>query len=296
MKTRSLKLRVLSGLVVGGLVAATGAATAQDYETYRAPRTFRSAQPHSVADGQLVDVQIKVDGATAPLYFRPGTWDKHYLQAFEGRNYSIVLHNTTGRRIGVLVAVDGLNVVNGEQTSMNRNEPMYVLDPRETAEIKGWRTSLRDVRRFVFVDEERSYAERTNQANGDMGWIRVNAFEEQNSFGWGRIKDGYRSENEKSSPPMAPRSEAAPEGMNDRRDTAARENMAPESNPGTGWGDKKYDPVQQTQFTAVRNATDKIVMRYEYASGLRALGIVPSRSRTWERERGQLGFAKPPRW
>ena len=294
MKTRSLKLRVLSGLVVGGLVAATGAATAQDYENYRAPRTFRAAQAHSAADGQLVDVQIKVDGATAPLYFRPGTWDKHYLQAFEGRNYSIVLHNTTGRRIGVLVAVDGLNVVNGERTSMNRNEPMYVLDPRETAEIKGWRTSLRDVRRFVFVDEERSYAERTNQANGDMGWIRVNAFEEQVPMGWGRIKDGYRGEMEKSTPPMAPRSQASEEGMLDR-DATAR-GVAPESNPGTGWGDKKYDPVSRTQFTAMRHATDTIVMRYEYASGLRALGIVPSRSRTWERERGHLGFAKPPRW
>ena len=33
-----------------------------------------------------------------------------------------------------------------------------------------------------------------------------------------------------------------------------------------------------------------------YASGLRALGIIPRRARVWERERGELGFAQPPRW
>jgi len=39
------------------------------------------------------------------------------------------------------------------------------------------------------------------------------------------------------------------------------------------------------------------VFRYEYASGLRALGIRPVRyrDRLWEREHGDLGFALPPR-
>jgi len=43
---------------------------------------------------------------------------------------------------------------------------------------------MRDVRRFVFVDEERSYAERTGQANGDMGWIRVLSFRERAPQVW----------------------------------------------------------------------------------------------------------------
>ena len=70
---------------------------------------------------------------------------------------------------------------------------------------------------------------------------------------------------------------------------------APESNPGTGWGSRRYDPVQRTQFTAVRNPTDHLILRYEYADGLRALGITPRRWRLWDREDGQLGFAQPPR-
>jgi hypothetical protein len=56
--------------------------------------------------------------------------------------------------------------------------------------------------------------------------------------------------------------------------------------------------VQRVWFVAERRATDQLVFRYEYASGLRALGIHPrgSRDRIHERERGELGFAQPPRW
>ena len=57
---------------------------------------------------------------------------------------------------------------------------------------------------------------------------------------------------------------------------------------------------EQARFDAVARASDQLVLRYEYESGLRALGIVPmqgdDRDRLMERERGQVGFARPPRW
>src|SRR5262245_6992652 len=146
---------------------------------------FRRADVVTTADGSLVDVQILVDGRVTPLYFGPSGFERHYFQAFKGRSYSVALRNNTGRRIGVLLAVDGINAVNGERSRLASSEPMYVLDPWERTVINGWRSSLNDVRKFVFVDEERSYAERTNQANGDMGWIRVMAFNERGV----RIKD-----------------------------------------------------------------------------------------------------------
>ena len=46
----------------------------------------------------------------------------------------------------------------------------------------------------------------------------------------------------------------------------------------------------------MRQSSDQIVLRYEYASGLRALGINLQRNRLWDRERGELGFAQPPKW
>lgn len=248
-----------------------------------------------VADGKVVDVQIKVGGRTMPLYSNSHDWKKHYFQAYEGRNYSIVLRNTTNERIGVLISVDGLNVVSGDRSNLHPNEPMYVLEPWGRAEIKGWRTSLRSVRNFVFVDEQRSYASRTGQANGDMGWVRVLAFREQGRIAWNDPKVKLDADRRAAEP----RSQGEAEAPN----TAGRKQSADsfhggESFPGTGWGDPKYDPVRRTQFTPERRAAVHLALRYEYASGLQALGFLPAYNpnRLWDRERGELSFARPPRW
>lgn len=273
------------------------------------------------ADGRLVDVQLRVDGEAAPLYLQPGRDDRHYFQAFAGRNYSIVLRNNTGRRIAVLLAVDGLNVVNGEISRLRSNEAMYVLSPWESATIKGWRTSLDEVRRFVFVDEQRSYAERTGQANSDMGWIRVLSFREQLPW-WqngskyrddGRTReksrgDGsntwlpYEGDSKTQAPEAAPapgkagapemRSQAAPEAQ----DNLARGEQPEGSFPGTGWGDRKQDHVDRVRFNPEPVAVDQLIFRYEYASGLRALGIIPWRGPRERLAERDGGFARPPRW
>jgi len=275
------------------------------------------------ANGSLVDVQVLVGGQTAPLYFAPGRWDRRYFQALRGRNYALRVHNRTDRRVGVLIAVDGLNVVNGERSSLRRNESMYVLDPWETATIRGWRTSLEQVRQFVFVDEERSYAERTGQANGDMGWIRVLAFEERRPLAWldrpgfgrphgdtrgGRTDDGLR---ERGSRDAMPQANEAPVIGADRvlkqeemtaprtakKSMAESRAAAPQTDtyPGTGWGERRQDPVRETRFVAAATPGDHLVFRYEYASSLRALGIRLDGDRLQDRERGELGFAKPPK-
>jgi hypothetical protein len=281
----------------------------------------RGSRYEFTADGRLVDVEVLVGNQATPLYFPAGRFDRRYFQAFKGRNYALAVTNNTGRRVGVLIAVDGLNVVNGERSRLASGEAMYVLDPWERTVIRGWRTSLNDVRRFVFVDEERSYAERTGQANGDMGWIRVLAFNEQRPV-W-RDVPGHINDREpaRDNDEVRPESRGEREGA-ERRDMAERAPEAQEGDgaaprkaapntsrsfeqppsaqsvPGTGWGDKRWDPVQKVWFVPERRATDQLVFRYEYASGLRALGIFPrsDRDRLWEREHGDLGFAQPPRW
>ncbi len=269
------------------------------------------------AQGQIVDVRILEDGRVAPLYSR-GWWSgsgRRYFEAFQGGHYAVELRNLTDRRIGVLMSVDGLNVVTGERSTLSPEESMYVLGPFESAVISGWRTSLDEVRQFVFVDEQRSYAERTGQANGDMGWVRVVAFDEQRPLSdWGRIRSSYRGggappappageerakSREDNSPPVsAPSGDrkaagASPEAQGLARDEASQQR---ESVPGTGWGERREDHVQRTEFHAITTPVDQLVFRYEYASGLRALGIFPRRARVWERESGELGFAKSPQW
>ena len=111
----------------------------------------RTSGFETTADGRLVDVQVQVDGRTVPLYLPTDGTDRRYFQAFRGRHYALAVTNNTGRRVGVLIAVDGLNVVNGQRSSLSANEAMYVLDPWESTVIRGWRSSLNEVRQFVFV-------------------------------------------------------------------------------------------------------------------------------------------------
>ncbi len=263
------------------------------------------------ADGQLVDVQVRVAGRAAPLYLSPQGDSRRYFQALAGRNYSIVLRNNTGERVGVLVAVDGLNVVSGDRSKLQTGEAMYVLGPWETATIDGWRTSLDDIQRFVFVDEQRSYASRTGQANGDMGWVRVLAFREQRPF-WQPRGMRFFDGPERGRDQQAPRA-AAPAPQDQPLAGAPELNSVPQKSgaqafdgrrgageadafPGTGWGQHQNDHVEQVRFDPERRATDQLILRYEYASGLRALGIFPDRDRLRDRDRGELGFAKPPMW
>jgi len=315
-------------LVMTTLLAA-GSASARDLNNGYGwgDRQDRPRPLDTWVDGQLVDVQIRLDGDAAPLYVIPGRFDRHYLQAFAGRNYSIVLHNNTGRRVAVLLAVDGLNAVNGEITRLRSSEPMYVLGPYEQATIRGWRTSLDEVRRFVFVDEARSYAERTGQSNSDMGWIRVLAFREQLPWWesrrneWGHVKSLYRDGGPSAGEPQLDRAPEAPQQSKDEAAPAPSRELAPESRsraavpeaqdnlargdeqggqsfPGTGWGERKRDHVDRVQFTPEQVAVDQLIFRYEYASGLAALGIVPvDRDWRWRlgQRDGEMGFAKPPR-
>lgn len=272
-------------------------------------------------DGRLVDVQVQVEGQAAPLYLAPGRFDRRYVQALEGQRYSLVLRNNSSQRVGVLIAVDGLNVVNGERSRLASGEAMYVLDPYERTVIRGWRTSLDQVRRFVFVDEQRSYAERTGQANSDMGWIRVLAFRERRmpvAQPWLRdepqVRTKERAERQYGNAPAPSEADELRAGREDDSEAAPpsagksldRRSAQPESKgmaeggnsfPGTGWGERTHDPVNRTHFIAERVATDRLVLRYEYASALRALGIRIGVDRDRLRERdGDLGFAKPPKW
>ena len=229
--------------------------------------------------GDAVDVQVQVEGAPAPLLRAPGRDDRLYVQAREGREYAVVLANRTDRRVGVVLAVDGLNVLDGSRSDLDAHEVMYVLDPHERATIRGWRRNLDEVQRFVFVDEARSYASRVGRANEDMGWIRVASFEERPTrWSLPRVLSG----DESSRGPNAPMRSAAPD--------------AAEGYPGTGWGRRTSDPVGVTDFRAREWATDRLDLRYEYASALRALGIDCSRDddRLMEREHGLFGFVPPP--
>lgn len=282
--------------------------------------------------GTRVGVSIEVEGRRAPLYPAPDT-GRFYLEARAGARYAVLLTNRTRERLGVVLTVDGLNAISGERdTGQGR---MYVLGPWEQTTVRGWRSSLADVRQFTFVDERASYAARAGKANGHMGWIEVAVFREQRALvgrpcgspPWCGDRPVDRTMEPEARKELDDESRAARrdtegaagaaappasehESARDREDKAESRSAdlyrpapaAPpaKSFPGTGWGDRAYDPVTVVEFRAERVAAEQVTLRYEYAGTLRALGILPSpypsRDRLGERERGDLGFARPPAW
>jgi hypothetical protein len=252
--------------------------------------------------GALVALSVQVGGRTAPLYPARDGSGRYYLQACEGAPYLIRLSNRSGERLGVVLTVDGLNVISGAP-DQGRGR-MYVLDPHGSATVRGWRTSLREVRRFTFVDEEVSYAARTGQSSSRMGWVEMSVYRERTR--WTRPRPlaeapvsrdrGRKSSGETRSP--EPTTDAAePEA----RPTEKTEgSFQARSYPGTGWGSPTHDRAVLVEFEPERSPSQRTTLRYEYLDALVALGVLPPvhapRDRLAERDRGEGGFAPPPLW
>jgi hypothetical protein len=251
--------------------------------------------------GELVSVSVSVEGRRSPLYPSADHAARWYLEARYGAHYCLHLRNLTPERLGVLVRVDGLNAISGTQQAASSRRPgrLYVLDGWRRLSVRGWRTSLNDVSRFNFVDEDRSYAVRTGQDNSKLGWIEIEVYRERRPHV--QVSEGPPTKWEREPRPAGSRDRAAPpastlEGRQKRGAEAARRSR---SHPGTGWGDRVRDRAVLVDFEPQPFSVEKLVVRYEYREALYALGVlrVPHRhrDRLWERERGGQGFARPPR-
>ena len=115
----------------------------------------------SAAVGDAVEVGIVTDnGRSLPFYPHKSSHGlkKVYAEAVKGDHYRIVVRNKLNRRVGVVVAVDGRNIISGQKSWLKNNERMYILEPYAVYEYSGWRTAQDKVNRFFFTDAPDSYA------------------------------------------------------------------------------------------------------------------------------------------
>ena len=90
----------------------------------------------------VVDVRIVSDNGEAfPKYetFLRGhqEGEYYYLEAGKGQRYSIQITNKSDRRIGIVIAVDGRNIIDGKKSDLLRNERMYIIGPYGTNTFEG---------------------------------------------------------------------------------------------------------------------------------------------------------------
>ena len=178
-----------------------------------------------------------------------GKVERAYVVARRGERYRIRVRNRTGERIGLVIAVDGRNIITGRKSWLGRHEAKYVLGPWESAEYEGWRTARNRVHRFYFTDAADSYAE----AWGDdtaMGVIAVAVYREKRHHRpkkWAQRREGLHR----------PRAEAA--------------------RPGTGFGEGTWSPSRRVDFEPRKKPALKKFIKYEWRSTLCRRGLITCR-------------------
>ena len=241
--------------------------------------------PPAAAVGSIVDVQIVDRGRGETLTtwrHRGGTW----VAGRPGDRYAVRLTNRSGGRVLVVLSVDGVNAVSGENAAVGQTG--YVLAPYQTADITGWRKSYAEAAAFYFTALPDSYAARTGRPD-NVGVIGAAVFRErvpEPPLGsWFSpapplAKDGAasgRMEAERQAPAAAAANDAAdPAEKSASRRAQSELAQRDDRKLGTGHGEREYSPTTQTQFERASSSPSEIVqVRYDSVQNLMAAGVIP---------------------
>ncbi len=219
---------------------------------------------------EKVDVRIISDGRgefakfrTYPRVHQEGHF--FYLEAAKGERYAIQVTNHSDRRVGVVIAVDGRNIINGKKSDLKPNEQMYIIGPHETNTFEGWRTGMDRTNRFYFTEQSDSYAEKVFADASAMGTIALAVYRE-------KVPEVIPYSEKPSRLKEAPGGAAPPAPFESRSDEKA--GAETRERAGTGFGETTYSPARRVHFDPEHAPTEKIVLKYEWRSELCRKGII----------------------
>ncbi len=201
---------------------------------------------------------------------------KKYLEAREGENYSILVRNHLPEQIGVVIAVDGRNIITGGKSFLAGSEMMYIIGPYGQARLEGWRTGNDRVNQFYFTSSSDSYSVRTFSDSSAMGVIAVAVFRERNRPA---ALLPERSTSGKAAAPSAPRGEAK---------------QAERDEAGTGFGNGQYSPVVPVEFEPEQHPIEKVLVKYAWREELCRKGILHCRPEAKNRLWDEVEYAPYP--
>lgn len=256
--------------------------------------------------GNSVEVQIVTDnGRILPIY--PVKADdgirKVYAEAVNGDHYRINVRNLLNRRIGLVIAVDGRNIISGKRSWLKNNERMYILEPYGSGSFAGWRTAQDRINRFYFTEVADSYA----AAFGDesaMGVIAVAVYPEviridppvtlfrkaPSSSGDFGGKGSARADKPQSRP-------SAPGAAKKKMENKAAQSEQALESAGTGYGRDEYSLVRIVSFDPENQPVETLLVKYEWRTTLCKLGVIncfPPVGRKPNRLWDQDGYVPPP--
>jgi hypothetical protein len=231
------------------------------------------AAPAAALERGPFSLEILVDGRPLTEHVARGA---RYVEALEGREYSLRLQNHTSQRIAVALAVDGLNTIDAKHTGA-REGSKWILGPWETVTLDGWQTGNSTARRFFFTTEEKSYGAWLGKTT-NLGVISAAVFREKK-----RPIAFQQPRREKRSAPASAgepgrRDSSAPlesEVREEAADNAAHGVEPSDEMAATGIGREVDHRVRRVRFEAERNPAAVLEVRYEYRDALVRLGVLP---------------------
>ena len=152
----------------GGIAAMTRGATLVDFQADSAP----------AAGGALTVRLLDANGAPLPTFVNAG---RNLVAGEHGQRYVIEISNRSSSRFEAVVAVDGLDVVDGQTGSFSKRG--YLIHPFATVEIDGFRQNMDEVAAFRFGSVRNSYASRKG-SDRNVGVIGVAFFAERGAEVW----------------------------------------------------------------------------------------------------------------
>jgi hypothetical protein len=211
-----------------------------------------------------------------------------------GDRYSLRVTNHTGRRVLVVLSVDGVNILTGD--TANYSQDGYVFDPYQSYEVTGWRKSTTQVAAFTFAPLPQSYAALTGRP-ADVGVIGMAVFNERvpppeayvapetgsdstsSDRASSRVDDEVSAQRRES---LAPPPPAAAE-QSARGGLAAPSGAFAKAEPlderlGTGHGAREWSEVTTVDFERASSYPQFVrQIEYDTRDHLIASGVIPGR-------------------
>ncbi len=199
--------------------------------------------------------------------------NKYFLQARPEQSYSIEVKNLTDRRIAVVIAVDGRNIINGRRSNLSSHEKKYVLGPYQKSTYRGWRSGRHHINRFYFTEEDYSYSASFGDYSA-MGIIAVAAFHEAVEEYPHEISRYHKNKSGKH---------------------GQIRKHSHKADPGTGWGEEEVSTSRRVRFVAMERPFNTKLIKYEWRKDLCKRGVVHCRreNRLWDES---LSYAPAPNW
>jgi hypothetical protein len=235
-------------------------------------------------------VEVLVNGHRLQEYHARG---RFYVEALNGAEYELRVHNPLPYRVAVALSVDGLNTIDARRTTA-WNASKWVIEPHGSITVSGWQMSTQRARRFYFTAEHDSYGAKLGQT-ANLGVISAVFFRETQSRPIPITPAPKRRSSSDDQRQRSDRSEAPSAGSGETlsRQPGTIRPMPDEEYAATGIGRSVHNDVRWVQMDLDSRAAGQVTIRYEYYPALVRLGIVPRRYRPYDalsNREGATGF------